>query len=318
MKIVATGYMVRYPLAGMMLAFLHYVLGLQRMGHEVVWVEESGWDDSCYDPGTGLHGSDPTAGIQAVQDMVSRFGFRLPVCYVDRQSGAVSGMSRQQLLAHLSSADLLLNIGGTCALPEFERCRRKVLIDMDPMFTQAGRFAVDDLPEYDAYFTYGTNIGRPGCSIPEAGVRWTATVPPVVTDLWADWADTPPSVGSTMTTVCNWSAYGGIDYEGAHYGQKDEEFMRLLDLPKRSPETLELAISGADEATRSCLTDAGWRLREAEAVTADFDAYAGYIGDSRGEFSVAKNVFVATNNGCFMDRGGHYLATGRPVVQQDT
>ena len=39
---------------------------------------------------------------------------------------------------------------------------------------------------------------------------------------------------------------------------------------------------------------------------------------SKGEFGVAKNVFVATNSGWFSDRSAAYLATGRPVVLQDT
>ena len=39
---------------------------------------------------------------------------------------------------------------------------------------------------------------------------------------------------------------------------------------------------------------------------------------SQGEFTVCKNVFVATNSGWFSDRSAAYLASGRPVVIQDT
>jgi hypothetical protein len=49
-----------------------------------------------------------------------------------------------------------------------------------------------------------------------------------------------------------------------------------------------------------------------------FDSWRDYIRASRGEFSVCKNVYVATNSGWFSDRSACYLASGRPVVMQDT
>jgi hypothetical protein len=318
MKIIVAGYMIRHPLAGNMMAFFHYVLGLNRLGHQVIYIEESGWPDACYIPGTGYYSNDPSAGLDTLTRLAERFGLRqMPVCYVDRETGQTSGLSRADLKAHLTSADLLLNIGGTCSLPEFELCGRRVLIDMDPMFTQAGRFAGRDLPDYHVHFSYGANIGFSGCSIPDAGLQWRATVPPVVPEIWSDHVD--ETVASAMlTTVCNWSAYGGIDYAGEHFGQKDEEFMRLGDLPRRSSEPLELALSGADEATQATLREAGWQLRDAGDVTINFDAYANYIGRSLGEFSAAKHAYVKTHSGWFSDRSVCYLASGRPVILQDT
>jgi hypothetical protein len=46
--------------------------------------------------------------------------------------------------------------------------------------------------------------------------------------------------------------------------------------------------------------------------------YRRYIQCSRGEFSVAKNVYVATQSGWSSCRSACYLAAGRPVVVQDT
>jgi glycosyltransferase involved in cell wall biosynthesis len=48
------------------------------------------------------------------------------------------------------------------------------------------------------------------------------------------------------------------------------------------------------------------------------EIYRDYIECSRGEFSVAKNVYVATRSGWFSCRSVCYLAAGRPVVVQDT
>ncbi len=318
MKIIVAGYMIRHPLAGNMMAFFHYVLGLHRLGHQVIYVEESGWPDACYDPRNGCNSNDPSAGLDALTRLANRFDLQsMPVCYVDRETSETSGLSMTDLKGHLASADLLLNIGGTCSLPEFELCGRRVLIDMDPMFTQAGRFAGRDLPDYHVHFSYGSNIGFSVCCIPDAGLQWRATVPPVVPEIWSDHAD-EVDASAALTTICNWSAYGGIDYGGEHFGQKDEEFMRLGDMPRRSSEPLELALSGADAATQATLREAGWQLRDATDITIDFDAYANYIGRSRGEFSAAKHAYVKTHSGWFSDRSVCYLASGRPVILQDT
>src|SRR5210317_1806907 len=100
MKVVVAGYMIRYPLAGMMLAFFHYVLGLKRLGHEVVYLEESGWPQACYDPLTERYSDDPSVGIRAVTGLAAKFGATLPICYVDRLTGQVTGLSRHALRSH--------------------------------------------------------------------------------------------------------------------------------------------------------------------------------------------------------------------------
>jgi len=317
MKLIVTGYMIRHPLAGNICAFFHYLLGFHRLGHEVVYVEESGWPDSCYDPGTQTYSDDPSAGLAALRKIAARFELPSPFCYVNRESGEASGLSRKMLRAHLASADLLIDIGGTCSLDEFSLVPRRALIDMDPMFTQVGRFAGRHLHDYQAHFTYGTNIGQADCRIPTADVSWIPTLPPIVAQAWSDRSAVAPTPGR-ITTVCNWGAYGGVEYGGERYGQKDEEFTKIIGLAASSPQPLEIAIAGASDSSISQLTEAGWLLRSAEEVTTDFDAYSAYVGNSVAEFSVAKNAYVKSRSGWFSDRSVCYLASGRPVVLQDT
>lgn len=320
MKVIVSGYMVRHPVTGNILAFLHYVLGLCRLGHEVVYMEESGWSDSCYQPSTGMYSRDPEEGLQIVSSLMRRFDVRARVCYLDRDSGASHGCSRTELEGHLASADLLINVGGACSLAEFALCSRRVFIDMDPLFTQLGRFGAEDLEDYHVHFSYGANIGMPECTIPDAQITWLPTHPPVVPDIWSrrqpnEWADMSRR---PMTTIGNWSAYGAIERDGVRYGQKDEEFLKLVDLPRRTKHKLELALSGAGNETVELLTSNGWTIRDADRVTSSWNTYASYIRRSRGEFSVAKNGYVKTVSGWFSDRSVCYLAAGRPVVLQDT
>jgi hypothetical protein len=317
-KVVVCGYMIRYPLAGMMLAYFNYVAGLYRLGHEVVYLEESGWPGSCYDPHRQTHGDDPRIGIESVRSLFREHGLDIPVCYVRRDTGETFGTDRTTLQTLLDQADLLLNLGGVCWLPEFERCRRRALVDMDPFFTQIGQFGLEGIERYQARFSYGHNIGRPDCGIPADGYDWLATVPPVVTEAWQEAAARPAPAHAPFTTIASWTAYGAVTHEGEEYGQKDREFLALLELPRRIPQSLEIALSGADDAARRTLIEAGWSVRDAGEVTANPAAYQDYIADSRGEFSVAKHAYVKTRSGWFSDRSVCYLAAGRPVVLQDT
>jgi hypothetical protein len=315
-RIVVCGYMIRHPVAGNLLAFFQYVLGLARLGHDVVYLEESGWPYSCYDPTTRDFYDHPTTGLAVVARHVREHRLNVPVIYVNRDTGRVDGAGADEVNGLLSGADLLLNLGGVCWLPEFHLCRRRAMLDMDPMFTQVGKFGAALLTESHVHFTYGTNVGRPGCTVPTGAVTWHPTVPPVVVDLWQN--EVRPSPDAPFTTVGNWGAYGSVEHEGQSYGQKDVEFIRFLDLPRRVTRRLELAITGAKEVERRRLLDAGWLVRDGATVGTDVADYREYIVGSRGEFSVAKNAYVKTRSGWFSDRSACYLAAGRPVVVQDT
>lgn len=310
--------MIRNPLAGNMLAYFQYVLGLHRLGHEVVYLEESGWSYSCYDPLNGEYGDDPHPGLGAVRALFAAHGLDIPIVYVNRDSGLIHGAERGDLKGMLRATDLLLNLGGVCWLPEFHLCSRRALVDMDPLFTQIGRFGGEGMDYYHAYFTYGANIGRPSCTVPTGGVDWVPTVPPVVPEVWQTVGRSQFSQEGVFTTVASWSAYGATTYQGHRYGQKDEEFLRLLDLPRRTSQKLELALSGTSAEVAECLRAAGWRLRNGGEVSRDVRTYQSYIVGSRGEFSAAKHAYVRTRSGWFSDRSVCYLAAGLPVILQDT
>jgi hypothetical protein len=80
---------------------------------------------------------------------------------------------------------------------------------------------------------------------------------------------------------------------------------------------MEIAVSGPREV-RERLTEGGWQLSDPRAVTRDPWTYQGYLRSSRAEFCVAKHGYVSTHSGWFSDRSAGYLASGRPVVVQDT
>jgi hypothetical protein len=315
-RLLISGYMARYPLGGQLAAHFQYVLGLSRLGYDVHFVEEAGWKDACFHPATVTVGNDPATGCALVEDLFVRHGLSGRWTFVGLD-GQVWGRPREEVARWAKDAPLL-SLSDVSWLPEFAECPVRVYIDEDPGFPQM-RTATGEtgwrakLDKYDIHATYGENIGLPECPIPTIGYRWTATRPPIVPDLWAN----SLLPGREWTTVMNWQSYANVMWRGVEYGQKDREFRRIESLPSDTAEALEVAAS-APETVREDLQRAGWRVIAALDASRTLDVYRDYIRGSRGEFSVAKHTYVATSSGWFSDRSAAYLASGRPVVLQDT
>jgi len=304
------------------MAFAQHLSALQELGHDVVYFEESGWDNACYHPSTGSFDNDPSEGLQRLKHLLNSIQTVVPVYYFDRNTARLWSDTdiredHNKLEQLTRQADLLLNVGGVCTLPEFELAPCRAMIDLDPLFTQIGKFAGDDVELYHRHFSYGCNLGKSSCSIPTNNIVWKPTVPPVNISFWQN-AASLRSASSVYTTIANWSAYGDVEYNGKRYGQKDTEFIKLLDLPGRTSASLELAVAGADTATIDHFNSAGWSVRSSLEISSTLSDYCDYIAESRGELSAAKQAYVTTRSGWFSDRTVCYLASGRPVIIQDT
>jgi hypothetical protein len=317
-RIIVGSYMVRYPMGGMMSWVLQYLLGFQRLGHEVFFVEKSGYADSCYDPTADTMSDDAAYGTGVAHALLSRFGLGARWCYVDA-GGSYHGLARKEIEAAFRKADLFIDMGTHGDwLPEAADTGLRVLVDGEPAFTQMkmeNRLdAGETVPEYDRYYTTGRNVGTPASTAPTAGKRWGRVFHPVDVDVFTP---TPARRDAPFTTVMNWQSYEPVRYRGVDYGHKNLEFDKFIQLPDKTAAPLELAVSGK-RIPRERIIENGWRIRDAHAITLSFDSFSQYIRDSRGEFGVCKSGFVVTRSGWFSDRSAAYLASGRPVVLQDT
>ncbi len=314
--IVLCSYMVRYPVGGVLSSNLQLLTGFARLGHDVYLVEKAGYPDSCFDPGRLSVGDDCAAGTAAVDALLCRHGLRGRWCYVDA-AGTYHGMGRAEVEAVFRRADLFVDRGlHRTWNDEAARVPVRVLLDPDPGYRQA-RMA-EEAPlapgdEYDAFYTYGHNVGTDRSTAPATGVEWRHMFHPVDTDLVTP---SPVPAGGPMTTVMNWKSLAPVQVGGQRLGMKDAEFAAFEDLPARVPVPLEVALQGGSQDVAR-LRAQGWRVRAALDVTRTYDSYHHYVERSLGEFSVAKNVYVALNAGWFSDRSAAYLARGRPVVVQD-
>ncbi len=316
-RIVIGSWAVRYPLGGNLSWTLQWLIGFDRLGHEVYLVEKAAYPDSCFDPVRKVMSDDCSYGMATVTKLLERFGLENRLCYVDAQNN-YQGLSRETIRSIFRSSDVFIDIGshGTW-LEEAQPSGTRVLVDGEPGATQMKmermRRAGDPLPEYDHYYSNGACVGTDGCLAPTAGREWRPLFNPVVVDL-VEYSTQP--AGALLTTVMNWQAHAPLEFDGQIYGQKDREFAGFVQLPQRTNQPMEIAVAGQAPITE--LKAAGWSVRDSHDVTHSYDSYWSYIRQSAGEFSVCKQVYVATHTGWFSDRSAAYLAAGRPVILQDT
>ena len=314
LKILCSGFLFRHPIGGHTWHHLQYLIGLKNLGHEVSYFEDFGWKESCFNADDDAMTSDPAFGIEYMQRVFDRHGLKIEWCYLAEDETA-RGMPREKLAQVCRECDLYLNLSNLNRISEVEQCRRRVMVDTDPVFTQIGALGADDAFEnYHALFTYGENVHRANCTMPTAGMKWLPTRQPVVLDLWTA---SPPPVDGPITTVMNWTPLEPIKFEGRLYGQKDQEFEPFFSLPRTIELPMQMAVN-APLKVRNRLEAGGWRLRHPLKITRDPWTYQEFLRGSRAEFCVAKHGYVTTRCGWFSDRTSAYLATGRPGVVQDT
>ena len=326
MRVVVTGLAATYPLGGVSWDYLAYVDGFRRLGAEVFYLEDTGsW---FYQPSAATYTEDPSTSLAYLAAALARLDAADLAWAVRDPKGALHGPGAATVAAFCRSADLFLNVSGSCWLrDEYRGARRTAYLDTDPGFTQATLQAVergtatDDqqfsaalIRRHDRFLTYGEAIADPACQVPHCGLTWKATRQPIVLDRWSV---SPPPPGAPWTTVMSW-AHGRAApvIDGVERAGKDAEMLRFLDLPRRSGLPFELAVGG--EPPRELLAAHGWRVVEAWDCSRTMDVYQAYLRASRGEWSVAKQVYVVLRSGWFSTRSAAYLASGRPVVVQDT
>jgi hypothetical protein len=285
---------------------LSWVRGLQRLGLDVWFVEE-----------LATHDENAVAYFQSVTE---RF-------HLQGRSALLAGNEALvgpclQDLVDLASSATLVNISGHLRHPGlFPSFRRRVLVDIDPGFTQfwyVQGISAAGVEGHDQHFTIAENIGAPDCSIPSGGIDWRTVRQPVVLD---DWPVVEARAGDRFTTIANWRGpFGPIEHDGKTYGLKVHEFRKFIELPRRTSHHFELALSidPADDRDLRALRENGWNITDPRAAGVEPETFRTYVQASGAEFSVAQGMYVDTNSGWFSDRTTRYLASGRPALLQDT
>lgn len=298
-------------------AVLQYVLGLRAMGHDVYFVEPIA-PASVRPDGAALSVS---ANARYFYDVTTAFGLASGAALLLKDTHETVGLSYAALLDAARSCDLLINISGMLTDAQLlEVIPRRVYLDLDPAFNQLWHAieGVDMRFERHTHFaTVGLALGTPGCDIPTCGRTWLPTLQPVVLSAWPM---TNGRSGGAWTTVGNWRGYGSIEHRGVLYGQKAHSLRRLVELPGRTHVQLRpaLAIHPGELKDLETLRANRWDIVDPATVAATPRGYQEFIQRSRGELGIAKSGYVESRCGWFSDRSVCYLASGRPVVAQET
>ena len=337
LRVVVTGLIAQHPrLGGVAWDYVQYADGLRRLGHDVYYFEDSGeWP---YTVDGGITGEDwvahdCSANVSHLSMVMERFGLGDRWAYRFPIKPRWFGMSAPKRREVLRTADLLINVSGTIRRPaDYRSIGRLAYIDSDPVFTQIklalprGQLKFQKrAAAHDVYFSFGEHLSSP---VPETQYTWLPTRQPIVRAEWT----TLVEHRATYTTVMSWTSYKPLRYQGQHYGQKDVEFQRFLDLPRTVPQvSFKVALnstehvfweaevkSGIQVAAADRLRRAGWQVVDARRACADLDRYRAYIQHSKAEWSISKNGYARGRPGWFSCRSACYLAAGRPVIVQDT
>lgn len=298
-------------------AVLQYVLGLRDLGHEVYLVEPIAPSSIC-PSGASLQDS---VNARYFQDVASQFDLSRCAALLRQDTLETVGMPYSALIDAAAECDLLLNVSGMLTDPDLlDRIPRRVYLDLDPAFNQLWHSSEGIDMRFDAhthFVTVGLAIGSPECVVPTCGVTWHHTLQPVVLPEWSASAGDP---SIPWTTIGNWRAYGSIQHDGVFYGQKAHSLRRFMNLPTGTDVRFQLAmaIDPGEVKDLQALEAGKWDLVDPAVVAGTPDDYRRFIQGSTGELGIAKSGYVDSQCGWFSDRSACYLASGRPVVAQDT
>jgi hypothetical protein len=324
-RLLVMGFMGSMPIAGVIWQHIHYIVGLQQLGHDVYYIEDSA--RLPYNPETCQVNNDFGYTARILGRLAGEFNFknRWAFCARYLKGNPTAGLVLRKIRQLYRDADAILNI---CGAQEFNddllQSDRLIYIESDPGVEQIKiakrtRSTIDYLRRHRALFTFGENVGTKKFPVPTHGFKWLPTRQPVVLDFWK--TKRPPARAALFTSIANWSTSGlkDIAWRGEKYlWSKSREFLRFVAAPKKAGEPFELATSIKDRQTREKFERNDWRLRSPVDLSINYWLYRDYIQRSKGEFTVAKDQYVRLNTAWFSDRTACYLAAGRPVITQET
>ena len=317
LRVVLAGTIAATPhQGGAAWAVLQYALGLRQLGCEVYLIEPI---DACsiLPDGAPL---DRSENARYFRQVMQRFGLEQKSALLLNNSHKSVGLTYEELRRVTQSADLLINISGMLHDdPLTARIPVRAYLDLDPTFVQLWQAqGVDMRFEGHTHFvTIGQHIGEPTCDVPTCEIDWIKTLQPVLLSHWAT-CDVPPE--ECLTTVGNWRSYGSITRAGSFYGQKAHSIREILSLPQRVsvPIRLAMGLHPSDQHDICQLAQHRWQLVDPLEVTSTPDLYQKFVARSWAELGVAKAGYVKSACGWFSDRSLCYLASGRPVIAQET
>jgi len=298
---------------------LQWMLGLARLKADAIWLELL--------PAT----EDPKADqgkIDNFQRQMRAHGLAGRYCLLYQKPAATTheleairciGMSKRALRDRLAGPNTLLNLSYSIHPPFLLQFERRIFCDLDPseIFYWMTKMDLGQTDHHE-FWTIGLNVHGKDCQLPKSSLRWKTFYPLADTKLLRP---QPRPKIAKFTTIGQWYWSGAVEVAGEFPDlSKRVMFEPYLGLPTRvSKARFELAMNiRLDDPERRRLQWFGWYLVDPHRVARTPGAYRRYVASGLGEFTAIKGVDVAWQTGWVSDRAAAFLATGRPVITEDT
>ena len=298
---------------------LQWMLGLRRLRQDAIWLEllpatnDRAADDAC---------------IANFQRQLRAHGLSGRYCLLyqtpardEHELAAMRcvGLSARELRARLAGPNILLNLSYSIHPPLLLEFERRIFCDLDPseIFYWMNKLELGQT-FHQEFWTIGLNAHAKDCQLPTSSLAWRTFYPLVDTQFIQP---RPRPRRAKFTTIGQWYWGGSVEVDGKFPDlSKKEMFAPYLDLPSRVPEARwELAMNiKADDPERPRLRKLGWQLADPHAVAQTPAKYRRYLASATAEFTAIKGVDVSWRTGWVSDRAAAFLATGRPVITEET
>ena len=318
LRIVFAGMIAADPFqGGATWAVLQYLLGFRQLGHEIAFVEPI--PASKLQPQNASF--EASRNARYFTQVIRDFGLDRDAALMVAGTRQTIGLSYDELLRRAGQADVLFNVSGMLTdAALLGKIDRRVYLDLDPAFIQLWEAVskIDmHLSNHTHFVTVGQAIGSPNCDVPTCGRAWLPTLQPIVL---SEWPFADKIEHDAFTTIGNWRGYGSIEHAGRRYGQKAHSWRSFFELPKMTTEKFAIALSIHPEETNDveALRVNHWDLLDSANLAGSPASYRHFVQGSKAELGIAKSGYVVSQCGWFSDRSACYLASGRPVVAQET
>jgi hypothetical protein len=318
--VLANSSLVGYPEAGgHWMGFLQYLLGLHALGHDVFWLEIF---HSTGDPTR----DEKLRGI--FFERMNRYGVGDRCILIENpkktwlqslDNVTTFGRSLVEINSIIDSADLLWNFAWALHPPLLLLFKRRVYIDIDPGVTQLSALSWNmGQNDHHVFLTVGRKLHESDCLVPTLELQWHSFPPLVYLPMWTVTPD--PGATAPFTTVTQWN-WKEIWEEPAWSISKRSAYLRYLELPQKAGRPFQLAANihpDDDTGDREMLREHGWQLVHPHEAAGSPSDYAKFISRSRAELCCPKPIYRELKTGWLSDRSACYLASGRPVLAEET
>jgi hypothetical protein len=311
---------------------LQWMLGLRRLKLDAIWLEHLPSEGNPSDDQRKIDNFRRQLRVHGLGDRYCLLYHKTPDSAHDLDALECIGISKRELLERLAGPNTLLNLSYSIHPPFLLKFERRIFCDLDPSEIIYWMTQMEmGQSSHHEFWTIGLNINSPDCELlkkkPFAAresvsqrpdIQWKTFFPLVDTKLYRP---QPRPRSPKFTTIGQWYWGGAVEVDGDFPDlSKKYAFEPYLDLPKLMPKAkFELAMHmNANDPDRERLRKKGWRLIDPHRVAATPKKYRRYLASALGEFTVIKGVDVKWKTGWLSDRAAAFLASGRPVVTEDS